>query len=61
MMQEAKDCTGGHVVVAHCQNPVAGRLRAAIEKRLNVARVELMDCRSLTSFYAMDQGLIVSY
>ncbi len=62
LMSESKDCTGSHVIITHCQNPEgAERLRNAILDRLPVKAVEILPCRGLTSFYAMDKGLILSY
>ena len=62
LMSDAKDCTGSHVIITHCQNPEgADRLRNAILDRLPVKAVEILPCRGLTSFYAMDKGLILSY
>ena len=62
LMSDAKDCTGSHVIITHCQNPEgAERLRNAILDRLPVKAVEVLPCRGLTSFYAMDKGLILSY
>ncbi len=62
LMAEAKDCAGSQVIICHCQNPGgAERLRQAIQARLAVASVEIRECRGLTSFYAMDQGLIIGY
>ena len=62
LMSDAKDCAGSHVIITHCQNPEgAERLRNAILDRLPVKAVEILPCRGLTSFYAMDKGLILSY
>ena len=62
LMSDTKDCTGSHVIITHCQNPEgAERLRNAIMDRLPVKAVEVLPCRGLTSFYAMDKGLILSY
>ena len=62
LMSDTKDCTGSHVIITHCQNPEgAERLRNAILDRLPVKAVEILPCRGLTSFYAMDKGLILSY
>ena len=62
LMNDAKDCTGCHVIICHCQNPAgAERLRSVIEAQTAAASVEILDCHGLTSFYAMDQGLIISY
>ena len=62
LMNDAKDCTDSHVIITHCQNPEgAERLRNALLDRLPVKAVEVLPCRGLTSFYAMDKGLIISY
>ena len=62
LMNDAKDCTDSHVIITHCQNPEgAKRLRNALLNRLPVKAVEVLPCRGLTSFYAMDKGLIISY
>lgn len=62
LMNDAKDCTGCHVIICHCQNPAgAERLRSVIEAQTAASSVEILDCHGLTSFYAMDQGLIISY
>ena len=62
LMADAKNCADSHVIITHCQNPEgAERLRNAILDRLPVKAVEVLPCRGLTSFYAMDKGLILSY
>ena len=62
LMKDSKDCTGAEVVVCHCENlPGALKLKEQILKDLPVKSVELVPCRGLTSFYAMEKGLIVGY
>ena len=62
LMNDAKDCAGCHVIICHCQNPAgAERLRAVILEQTAAVKVEILDCHGLTSFYAMDKGLIISY
>lgn len=62
IMGAAKDCTKSHVVISHCQNPeTAQRLEQLLRQELAPAAVEVRPCRGLTSFYAMERGLIVSY
>lgn len=62
LMMESKPCAGSRVIICHCQNPEgAERLRSLILNRLHVESVEVLPCHGLTSFYAMDKGLIVSY
>lgn len=62
LMKESKDCTGAEVILCHCENlPGALRLKEQILKDLPVKSVELVSCRGLTSFYAMEKGLIIGY
>jgi len=62
LMAANKDCTGAHVMISHCEN-LAGALdlKELILKALPVREVEILACRGLTSFYAMEKGLIISY
>lgn len=61
-MASSKDCTGAEVVISHCQNlPGAIKLKEQILKDLPVKSVDIMACRGLTSFYAMEKGLILGY
>ena len=62
IMSGAKDCTGAQVLIHHCEN-LAGavKLKEEILKALPVKSVEIIPCRGLTSFYAMEKGLIVGY
>ncbi|KAF5060152.1 Fatty acid-binding protein [anaerobic digester metagenome] len=61
-MSASKDCTGAEVIISHCQNlPGAVKLKELILKDLPVKSVELLSCRGLTSFYAMEKGLILCY
>ncbi len=61
-MERFKDCAGAEVILSHCGNPEgAERLRELILQTLPVKSVELYACRGLTSFYAMEKGLIVVF
>ena len=62
IMNASKDCTGASVMIHHCDN-LAGalKLKEAILKELAVKSVEIISCRGLNSFYAMEKGLIVGY
>lgn len=61
-MKNSKDCTGAQVVVSHCENVVgATKLKEQILADLPVKSVDIVSCRGLTSFYAMEKGLIVGY
>lgn len=62
LMASSKDCTRAEVVISHCQNlPGAMKLKEQILKDLAVKSVEILACRGLTSFYAMEKGLILGY
>lgn len=62
LMRSSKDCTGAEVVISHCENFAgAMRLKQVIQEELAVKSVEILSCRGLTSFYAMEKGLIVGY
>ncbi len=62
LMRSNKDCTGAQVVISHCEN-LAGalKLKQQILEALPVKDVEIIPCRGLTSFYAMEKGLILGY
>lgn len=62
LMKASKDCTGAEVVISHCENlPSALKLKEQILADLPVKAVEIIPCRGLTSFYAMEKGLILGY
>lgn len=62
LMASSKDCTDAEVVISHCQNlPGAIKLKEQIMKNLPVKNVDILACRGLTSFYAMEKGLILGY
>lgn len=62
LMASSKDCTRAEVVISHCQNlPGAIKLKEQIMKDLPVKSVDILACRGLTSFYAMEKGLILGY
>ena len=62
IMRESKDCTGAEVVISHCENATgAQKLKEQILAELPVKSVDIVSCRGLTSFYAMEKGLIIGY
>ena len=62
LMSASKDCAGAQVVISHCENLVgAMKLKEQILKDLPVKGVDIIPCRGLTTFYAMEKGLIVGY
>ena len=61
-MGELKDFTGAEVVINHCENASgAQKLKEEILKQATVKSVDIVSCRGLTSFYAMEKGLIVCF
>ena len=62
LMKDSKDCAGAEVVICHCENMTGAiKLEEQILKDLPVKSVEIFSCRGLTSFYAMEKGLIIGY
>lgn len=62
LMRGSKDCTGAEVVISHCENITGAlKLKERILSDLPVKSVDIISCRGLTSFYAMEKGLIVGY
>ena len=62
LMAASKDCSGAEVVISHCENMLgAGRLKEQILADLPVKSVDIISCRGLTTFYAMEKGLIIGY
>lgn len=62
LMRSSKDCTGAEVVISHCENIIGAlKLKERILADLPVKSVEVIPCRGLTSFYAMEKGLIIGY
>ena len=62
LMKGSKDCTGAEVVISHCENLTgAMKLKEQILADLPVKAVDIIPCRGLTSFYAMEKGLIIGY
>lgn len=62
LMGDSKDCAGAEVVISHCENLLSAmKLKERILKDLPVKSVEIIPCRGLTSFYAMEKGLIIGY
>ena len=56
-MGASKDCTDAHVIVTHCEN-LAGamKLKQQILGGSAGRQVEILSCRGLTSFYAMQKA-----
>jgi hypothetical protein len=61
-MKKRKDCQDAEVVICHCENlDGAEKMKEQILKDLPVKKVDILSCRGLTSFYAMEKGLIIGY
>ena len=62
LMKGSKDCTGAEVVISHCENMAGAlKLKQQILEDLPVKSVDVIPCRGLTCFSAMEKGLIVGY
>ena len=62
LMGASKDCAGAQVVISHCENMAGAlKLKQQILEDLPVKSVDVLSCRGLTSFYAMEKGLIIGY
>lgn len=62
LMRNSKDCAGAEVILCHCENHAGAlKLKEQILADLPVKSVEILSCRGLTSFYAMEKGLIIGY
>jgi len=62
LMRESKDCAGAQVVLSHCENlSGALRLKERILAELPVKDVTILSCRGLTTYYAMEKGLILGF
>ena len=62
LMNRSKDCRDADVVICQCENPDGAlKLKEQILKELPVRKVDILSCRGLTSFYAMEKGLIIGY
>jgi len=62
LMRDSKDCDGAEVVISHCENITGAiKLKEHILANLSVKSVDIVSCRGLTSFYAMEKGLIIGY
>lgn len=62
IMGDIKDMAGKPVVITHCHNPEgAGAMKKAIEAAYAGVEVVIMETRCLTSFYAGQAGLLLSF
>lgn len=62
LMRQSKDCTGAEVVISNCENlSGALKLKQKILQELPVGAVTILPCSGLTSYYAMQNGLIIGF
>ena len=61
-MNEQKDMTGKPVVINHCNNhKMVERLKELIKEKCNTDDITVLHCKGLTSFYAMEKGILIGY
>ncbi|MBQ5326359.1 MAG: DegV family protein [Oscillospiraceae bacterium] len=61
-MNEQKDMTGKPVVISHCNNHKAvERIKELIKEKCHTEDITVNHCKGLTSFYAMEKGLLIGY
>jgi len=61
-MNEQKDMTDKPVVISHCNNHKAvERITQLIKERCHTDDITVNHCKGLTTFYAMEKGLLIGY
>ena len=61
-MNEQKDMTGKPVVINHCNNhKMVERLKEIIKEKCKTDDITVLGCKGLTSFYAMEKGILIGY
>lgn len=61
-MNEQKDMTDKPVVISHCNNHKAvERISQLIREKCHTTDITVNHCKGLTSFYAMEKGLLIGY
>ena len=64
LMGRYKDMTGKPIVITHCNNPGAAKVMCDLIKHTYGTKdsdITVLECACLTSFYAGDQGLLLSF
>mgnify|MGYP003592513077 FL=1 len=57
-----RDTTGQSLVITHCNNPtMAEELKAEIERRYHFSEILVLPTRGLSSLYANEKGVIMSF
>ena len=61
-MNEQKDMTGKPVVINHCNNhKMVERLKELIKEKCKTEDITVLHCKGLTTFYAMEKGILIGY
>ena len=61
-MLEQKDMTGKPVVISHCNNgKMVERLVELIREKCHTDDITILPCKGLTTFYAMEKGILIGY
>ena len=61
-MNEQKDMTNKPVFISHCNNLKAvEKIKALIKEKCHTDDITVTHCKGLTSFYAMEKGLLIGY
>ena len=61
-MNEQKDMTDKPVVISHCNNHKAvEKLVSIIKEKCKTDDITVNHCKGLTTFYAMEKGLLIGY
>lgn len=61
-MNEQKDMTDKPVFISHCNNLKAvARLKELIRERCHTEDITVNHCKGLTTFYAMEKGILIGY
>lgn len=61
-MNSQKDMTNQPVVINHCNNLAAvEKLKKLIKEKCHTEDITVLKCKALTTFYAMEKGLLIGY
>ncbi len=61
-MNSQKDMTGKPVFISHCDNfKAVDKLREIIKEKCHTDDITITHCKGLTSFYAMNKGVLIGY
>lgn len=62
IMLEKKTMRDAPVVISHCKNKVGAELaKKLIIEKCHTTDITIYDCKALTTFYAMEKGILIGY